>query len=77
MSNDGTFEVEGEVVEHLPNTQFRVKIADNAAQLAGQVVLCYLTGRMRKNYIKVMPGDRVTVEMTRYDQHRGRIIYRL
>jgi len=77
MTNEGTFELEGEVVEHLPNTQFRVRVIDGAPMLAGKVLLCYLTGRMRKHYIKVMPGDKVTIEVTRYDLNRGRIIYRL
>ncbi|PJC28330.1 translation initiation factor IF-1 [Candidatus Shapirobacteria bacterium CG_4_9_14_0_2_um_filter_39_11] len=63
-------EVEGVVIESLPNTMFRVKI-DNQ-----KIVLCHLAGKMRINYIKVMPGDRVTVELTPYDETRGRIVYR-
>ncbi len=62
-------EVDGVVVEALPNTTFRVKVND-------QLVLCHLAGRMRMNYIKVMPGDKVKVEMGSYDQARGRITYR-
>jgi len=63
-------EVEGVVIESLHNTMFRVKI-DNQ-----KIVLCHLAGKMRINYIKVMPGDRVTVELTPYDETRGRIVYR-
>jgi translation initiation factor IF-1 len=63
-------EVEGVVTEALPNTMFRVKLKDD------RIVLCHLSGKMRKYYIKVMPGDRVTVETTAYDEARGRIVYR-
>jgi translation initiation factor IF-1 len=64
--------VEGEVVENLPNTLFRVKLKDS-----DKVILCYLSGKMRKNYIKILPGDKVRIEITPYDLNRGRIIYRL
>jgi len=64
--------VEGEVIENLPNTLFRVKLANTQ-----KVVLCYLSGKMRKNYIKILPGDRVRVEVTPYDLNRGRIVFRL
>jgi translation initiation factor IF-1 len=63
-------EVEGTVVELLPNTQFMVEL-DN-----GHRVLSYLSGRMRKYYIRILLGDRVRVEMTPYDLERGRITYR-
>ncbi|MCA9951946.1 MAG: translation initiation factor IF-1 [Anaerolineales bacterium] len=63
-------EVEGTVVELLPNTQFKVEL-DN-----GHKVLAYLSGRMRKYYIRILLGDRVRVEMTPYDLDRGRITYR-
>ena len=63
-------EVEGTVVELLPNTQFKVEL-DN-----GHLVLAYLSGRMRKYYIRILLGDRVRVEMTAYDLERGRITYR-
>ncbi len=63
-------EVEGTVVEALPNTQFMVKL-DN-----GHQVLAYLSGKMRKFYIRILLGDRVKVEMSLYDMNRGRIIYR-
>jgi len=63
-------EVEGTVIELLPNTQFKVEL-DN-----GHHVLAYLSGRMRKYYIRILLGDRVRVEMTAYDLERGRITYR-
>lgn len=63
-------EVEGTVVEALPNTQFTVEL-DN-----GHQVLAYLSGKMRKYYIRILLGDRVKVEMSAYDMNRGRIIYR-
>jgi len=69
---DNVLVVEGEVVENLPNTLFRVKLKDSQ-----KVILCYLSGKMRKNFIKILPGDKVKVEMTPYDLERGRIIYRL
>jgi translation initiation factor IF-1 len=62
-------EVEGVVRESLPNTTFSVEVE-------GKRVLCHLSGKMRINYIKVMPGDRVKLELTPYDQSKGRIIYR-
>jgi translation initiation factor IF-1 len=64
--------VEGEVVENLPNTLFRVKLFNSE-----KVILCYLSGKMRKNYIKILPGDKVRAEMTPYDLNRGRIVYRI
>jgi len=63
-------EVEGTVIEALPNTQFKVEL-DN-----GHQVLAYLSGKMRKYYIHILLGDRVKVEMSAYDMNRGRIIYR-
>ena len=71
MAHKNTAEIEGKVIEALPNTMFRVKLTD------GRLVLCHLSGKMRINYIKIMPGDKVRVEMTPYDDKRGRIIYRL
>lgn len=70
MPHQGSFEVEGVVLEALPNTLFRVKLADES------VVLCHLSGKMRLNYIKILPGDRVRLEMTEYDKAKGRIVYR-
>lgn len=66
-----SFEVEGEVAECLPNTLFRVKLPN------GRIVLCHLSGKMRLNFIRIMPGDRVRLEMTPYDATKGRITYRL
>lgn len=68
---DNVIVLEGEVVENLPNTLFRVKVNNS-----DKIILCYLSGKMRKNYIKILPGDRVRFEMTPYDLNRGRIIYR-
>lgn len=68
--NDEKQEIEGLVKELLPNTMFRVLLND------GRLVLTTLKGKMRKAYVRVFPGDRVRVEMTRYDQERGRIVYK-
>jgi translation initiation factor IF-1 len=63
-------EVEGSVVEALPNAMFRVELTN------GLKVLAHISGKMRMNYIRILPGDRVTVELSPYDLTRGRIIYR-
>lgn len=60
----------GQVIETLPNANFKVKLDD------GKEVLCHLAGKLRIYRIKILPGDRVTVEMTPYDETRGRIVYR-
>ena len=60
----------GKVVQALPNTMFKVELDD------GRVLLTTLIGKMRKNYIRVFPGDRVKIEMTKYDVDRGRIVYK-
>lgn len=70
MANKDKIEVEGTVIELLPNTQFTVEL-DNDHK-----VLAYLSGRMRRYYIRILLGDRVRVEMTPYDLNRGRITYR-
>lgn len=70
MTHQGSFEVEGIVKESLPNTLFRVELAD------GGTILCHLSGRMRMNFVKILPGDRVRIEMTPYDKTKGRITYR-
>ncbi|MCB0217255.1 MAG: translation initiation factor IF-1 [Caldilineae bacterium] len=70
MANEDKIEVEGVVMEALPNTMFKVKL-DNDHE-----VLAYLSGRMKKYYIKVLLGDRVQVELSPYDLTRGRITYR-
>ena len=64
-------EVEGTVIEALPNTHFRVLLSDRQHE-----VLAYLSGRMRKHYIRILLGDRVRVELSEYDLTRGRITYR-
>jgi len=63
-------EVEGEVVEALPSTMFRVRVD------GGQGVLATISGKMRKNYIRILPGDKVKIELSAYDLSRGRITYR-
>ena len=65
-----TTEINGVVKQSLPNTMFRVELSDE------RVILTTLTGKMRRNYVRVFPGDRVRVEMTPYDEQRGRIIYK-
>jgi len=70
MAKEDQIEMEGTVVETLPNTMFRVEL-DN-----GHVVTAHISGKMRKNYIRILTGDRVMVEMTPYDLSKGRIIYR-
>ena len=67
---DDVIEVIGTVVEPLPNAMFRVKL-DN-----GHEVLCHISGKMRMHYIRIIPGDKVRIEMSPYDLERGRIIYR-
>lgn len=71
MAHQGSFEVEGEVLESLPNTLFRVKLPD------GNIIICHLSGKMRMNFIKILPGDKVRIEMTPYDKTKGRITYRV
>jgi len=71
MNSKDKIEVEGTVIEALPGTQFRVQLDD-----AGPEVLAYLSGKMRKYYIRILLGDRVKVEMTPYDLTKGRITYR-
>ena len=68
---DEKIEVEGEVVEALPSTMFRVELE------GGQQVLAKISGKMRRHYIRLLPGDRVKVELSPYDLTRGRITYRM
>jgi len=70
MAKTEKIEVEGTIVEALPNTQFTVELEN------GHRVLAYLSGKMRKYYIRILLGDRVRVEITPYDKERGRITYR-
>lgn len=71
MAHQGSIELVGVVKESLPNTLFRVELEN------GQIVLCHLSGKMRMNFIKILPGDKVRVEMTPYDKEKGRITFRL
>ena len=70
MVHQGSIEIDGVVKESLPNTLFRVELAEQ------HVVLCHLSGKMRMHFIKILPGDRVRIEMTPYDKAKGRITYR-
>lgn len=70
MSKEDVIEFNGEVIEVLPNTTFRVKLEN------GHVILAHISGRMKKNRIRVLTGDKVTVEMTTYDFTKGRITFR-
>jgi len=70
MAKEEPIEVEGKVVETLPNAMFRVELEN------GHRVLAHITGKMRMHFIKILPGDKVTVELSPYDLTRGRIIYR-
>ena len=70
MAKEGAIEVEGTVVETLPNAMFRVELAN------GHRILAHISGKMRMHYIKILPGDKVSVQLSAYDLNRGRIIYR-
>lgn len=77
MTHQGSYEVAGIVKESLPNTLFRVALVDeNGQEIPGKVVLCHLSGKMRMHFIRILPGDRVRLEMTPYDKAKGRIVYR-
>ncbi|MEX2028686.1 MAG: translation initiation factor IF-1 [Candidatus Curtissbacteria bacterium] len=78
MSKPGVIEVDGEVSEALPNTMFRVRVAGGQIPSVEEekVLLCHLSGKMRIHYVRILPGDRVKVEMTPYDLAKGRITYR-
>ncbi|UCG13021.1 MAG: translation initiation factor IF-1 [Deltaproteobacteria bacterium] len=70
MAKEEAIEVEGTVVEPLPNAMFRVELEN------GHRILAHISGKMRMHFIKILPGDRVTVELSPYDLNRGRITYR-
>ena len=70
MAKEEAIEMEGTVVDTLPNTMFRVELEN------GHVVTAHISGKMRKHYIRILTGDKVTVEMTPYDLTKGRITYR-
>ena len=70
MSKEDQLEFEGEVIETLPNTKFKVKLEN------GHIITAHISGKMRKNYIRIMNGDNVTVELSPYDLSKGRITFR-
>ncbi|MDE1548106.1 translation initiation factor IF-1 [Jeotgalibaca caeni] len=70
MAKDDVIEIEGVVAETLPNAMFKVELEN------GHVVLAHVSGKIRMNYIRILPGDKVTVELSPYDLTRGRITYR-
>lgn len=70
MPKEDSIEVEGKILEPLPNAMFKVELEN------GQIVLAYVSGKMRMHFIKILPGDRVTVELSPYDLTKGRITYR-
>ena len=70
MAKDDMIELEGVVTESLPNTTFNVDIGN------GHIILAHISGKLRMNYIKILPGDKVTVQMSPYDLTRGRITWR-
>jgi len=70
VAKEEAIEMEGSVIETLPNTMFRVRLDNN------HVVIAHISGRIRKNYIRILTGDRVTVQLTPYDLSKGRIIFR-
>ncbi len=70
MSKADAIEIEGKVIEKLPNAMFKVELEN------GHVVLAHISGKLRMNYIRILPGDKVTLEMSPYDLSKGRIIWR-
>lgn len=70
LSKEDVIELEGSVLEALPNATFRVQLEN------GHVILAHISGKLRMNYIRILPGDRVTVELSTYDLTRGRITWR-
>ena len=70
MSKADVIEIEGKVIEKLPNAMFKVELEN------GHVVLAHISGKLRMHYIKILPGDTVTIEMSPYDLSKGRIIWR-
>ncbi len=70
MSKEDAIEMQGEVLENLPNATFQVKLEN------GYVVLGHISGKMRMHYIRILPGDKVTVQLTPYDLNKGRIVFR-
>ena len=70
MAKEETIQMQGEILETLPNATFRVKLEN------GHIVLGHISGKMRMHYIRILPGDRVRVELSPYDLTRGRVVYR-
>ncbi|ENK1089534.1 MAG: translation initiation factor IF-1 [Enterobacteriaceae bacterium] len=70
MAKEDNIEMQGTVLDTLPNTMFRVELEN------GHVVIAHISGKMRKNYIRILTGDKVTVELTPYDLSKGRIVFR-
>ena len=70
MTKESCLEIEGTVIDTLPNTLFRVKLEN------GHIITAHISGKMRKNYIRILTSDKVTIEMTPYDLTKGRIIFR-
>jgi len=70
MAKDDVIAMEGQVLENLPSTTFKIKLEN------GHIVLGHISGKMRKNYIRILPGDRVSVELTPYDLSKARIVFR-
>ena len=70
MSKEDSIEIQGTILETLPNTMFRVELEN------GHVVIAHISGKMRKNYIRILTGDKVTVQLTPYDLSKGRIVFR-
>ncbi len=70
MGKDDTIELQGTVIEPLPNTEFKVELEN------GNTITAHLSGKMRMHYIKILPGDKVTVQLSTYDLSKGRITYR-
>lgn len=70
LSKEDVIEIEGKVLEALPNAQFKVELPN------GHVILAHISGKLRMNFIKILPGDKVTVEMSPYDLQKGRITWR-
>ncbi len=70
MAKEDVIEMQGTILDTLPNTMFKVELEN------GHVVIAHISGKMRKNYIRILTGDKVTVEMTPYDLSKGRIVFR-
>jgi len=70
LSKEDVIELEGTVIESLPNAQFKVELAN------GHVILAHISGKLRMNFIRILPGDKVTIEMSPYDFSKGRITWR-